>query len=139
MSGEPWGPEAIRSLAVTGEDVVAAVETNRTTDREAVLRVTPPFSGRMRARLHVVKAEDDDATVHVPPTALVESPPAYPTPDVTADELRAREDDDYSVERHRQYHERRVDEWRATLLDHVVDSLTHPAVDHDIEVTVLGT
>lgn len=53
MPPEPSDPTVIRSLAVTSGDVVAALELNRTSDDHAALRVTPPFSARMRARLHV--------------------------------------------------------------------------------------
>ena len=38
-------PTVIRSLAVTADDVVAALEANERRDAAAVLRVTPPFSG----------------------------------------------------------------------------------------------
>lgn len=131
-------PTAIRSLAISATDLVSAVEA--TADgSEAVLRVTPPFSGRMRARLHVVQADEDDGTIHVPPTALVEEPPPYPTPDETADELRSRDDATYSVDCHREYHEQRVDAWRTALLDSVADTVSLPAVDHEIDVSVLGT
>jgi len=132
-------PSVLRSLAISAEDLVAAMEADARGGQPTVLRATPPFSGRMRARLHVVQNGDDDATVHVPPTALVETVPPYPTPDETADELRSREDATYSVERHRKYHERRVEEWRETLLAHAVDTVTLPAVDHDIAVSILGT
>lgn len=53
VPSEPSDPTVIRSLAVTSGDVVAALEMNRTSDDHAALRVTPPFSARMRARLHV--------------------------------------------------------------------------------------
>lgn len=53
MPSEPSDPTVVRSLAVTTGDVVAALEVNRTSDDHATLRVTPPFSARMRARLHV--------------------------------------------------------------------------------------
>ena len=132
-------PSVLRSLAISAEDLVAAMEADARAGQPTVLRVTPPFSGRMRARLHVVQADEDDETIHVPPTALVEAPPPYPTPDETADELRSRDDATYSVERHREYHEQRVDTWRTALLDSVVDTVSLPAVDHEIDVSVLGT
>ncbi|MFC6874448.1 hypothetical protein [Halobellus marinus] len=50
----PTDPRRIRSLAVTTADVVDAFEASVRGGRELVLRVTPPFSGRMRARLHAV-------------------------------------------------------------------------------------
>lgn len=70
-------PSRIRQLAVTTADVLAALEARDRGRREAVLRITPPFSGRMRARLHVAGAEgayDGDADaepVHVEPRAFL--------------------------------------------------------------------
>jgi hypothetical protein len=93
----------------------------------------------MRARLHVVQGSDDEETVHVPPRSLLDDDvPAYPTPDETADELRSRADLEYSVERHREYHEQQVEAWRTALLDHVVASVRLPDVDGEITVSVLG-
>ena len=132
-------PSVIRSLAVSAEDLLAAMEADAGGDAPAVLRVTPPFSGRMRARLHVVQGGDDDGPLTIPPTALVGADaPAYPTPDETADELREREGEAYSVARHREYHERRVEQWRDRLLDHVVASTTLPTTDHQVQVSLLG-
>ncbi|MBX0325731.1 hypothetical protein EGH21_22195 [Halomicroarcula sp. F13] len=133
-------PSVVRSLAVSAEDLVAALEANTRDGPETVLRATPPYSGRMRARLHVVQADGgDDETLHVAPERLVaDTAPPYPTPDDTADELRAGEETTYSVERHRTYHERRVDEWRAEILDHVVETVTVAAVDHELTGSLLG-
>lgn len=143
MTGESGGPGAIRSLAVTGEDVVAAVETNRTTDREAVLRVTPPFSGRMRARLHVVSAPETGTPrpVHVDPEALLcPDVPPYPRPADTEDAIRADPDAEYTVERHREYHAEAVDAWREAVRGAIRDRATvdTPAGPVDVDVYVLG-
>lgn len=132
-------PSDIRSVAVSAEDLLAAVEADARGESTAVLRVTPPFSGRMRARLHVVQDDADDETVHIPPAALIEDgAPAYPSPDETADDLRAAADESYSVERHRAYHEQQVDQWRTRLLDHAVSSVTVPGTDHEVQVSLLG-
>lgn len=132
-------PSAIRSVAVSAEDLLAAIEADARGEATAVLRVTPPFSGRMRARLHVVQDDAGDETVHIPPAALVDDDaPAYPLPDETADELRAAPDEAYSVDRHREYHEQQVDQWRETLLDHVVSSVTVPGTNIDVQLSVLG-
>ena len=92
---ESTDPTVIRSIAVSVEDVVATAELNRTTSRRAALRVTPPYSGRMRARLHVERppAEAHDSVlspspVHVAPDALLGDVPSYPRPADTEDELR---------------------------------------------------
>jgi len=132
-------PSVLRSLAVSAEDLLAAMEADARGGPRTVLRVTPPFSGRMRARLHVVQAADDEGTVHISPRALLDDDaPPYPTPDETADELRSLPDRDYSVDRHREYHERQVEAWRAALLDHVVDSVSRPEVDGEITISLLG-
>lgn len=132
-------PTDIKSIAISATDLVAAIEA--TADgSETVLRVTPPFSGRMRARLHVVQSDDsDDETLHIDPASLLTADaPAYPTPDDTADELRAADDETYSVERHRSYHEQRLAEWRDSLPDHVVDSTTLRDTGHEVTVSLLG-
>lgn len=139
---ESSDPTDLRSIAVTGEDLVAAIETNRTTGRTAVLRVTPPFSGRMRARLHlqIPDARDDDA-LHVEPDRLLAADaPTYPRPAETEDALRDDPDVDYTVERHRQRHERTVEAWRSAVLDAVCDTATVDIPDGplDIDVYVLG-
>lgn len=136
-------PTAIERLAVTASDLVAALETNRTTGRTAVLRVTPPFSGRMRARLHVEgdEAYDEPRPVHVPPRTLVaEEAPAYPTPAETEDAIRADPDLEYTVERHRARHEEAVEGWRRELLDAVRGRATieTPAGPVTVDVSLLG-
>jgi hypothetical protein len=135
-------PTDIRSLAVTAEDVVAAVETNRTSDRTAVLRVTPPFSGRMRARLHV-KIDDTDAsdTIELDPETLLEADaPDYPRPAETEDRLRTDPDTEYSVEKHRQRHEAAVEAWRTALPEHIRSAVTLSTSTgpHTVDVSVLG-
>jgi hypothetical protein len=56
----PSDPAVVRSIAVTSGDVVAALELTLTSDDEATLRITPPFSARMRARLHVDRSGHAD-------------------------------------------------------------------------------
>jgi len=139
-------PRRIESLAVTESDVVDALEATARGGRRIVLRITPPFSGRMRARLHdagVVDAEDgsggtpsgtadagtdaertpDTAPIHVPPERFVADPPTYPTVDDTEDELRASETP-YTQERHRERHQAAVEEWRATVRERLVEAVT---------------
>ncbi|WP_302081341.1 hypothetical protein [Salinibaculum rarum] len=131
-------PGALRSIAVTAEDVVTAAETNRTSERTAVLRVTPPFSGRMRARLHVCLDDTEEpAAIHIPPTQLLaDETPAYPRPSATEDELRSDPDAEYTVERHREYHETAVREWREAVRNGIVESVTLETAAGPHEVTV---
>jgi len=134
-------PTVIGVIAVHATDVVTALEANeRDLDgKQSVLRITPPYSGRMRARLHREGHEEydpSDGPIHVAPTDLVDNPPTFPRPDDTEDELRADPDREYSRERHREYHERRVAEWRAIVRDRIVDVMTLRTGDGPVEVSV---
>ena len=132
----PSDPRRIGSLAVTESDVVDALEAAARGGRAIVLRVTPPFSGRMRARLHDAGAVDPDGDpeappgdadgavpVRIPPDRFVADPPPYPTVDDTEDELRASETP-YTRERHRKRHREAVEAWRETVRDRLVVEIT---------------
>lgn len=143
MSPAGSDPTDVRSIAVSAEDVVAAVETNRTSDREAVLRVTPPFSGRMRARLHVTLHDDpaaNDALTVDPDRLLAADAPEYPRPAETEDELRRDPDVEYTVDRHRTRHETALADWREALPESIRDRVTlaTDAGPHEVDVYVLG-
>jgi hypothetical protein len=136
-------PTTVHSVAVTVEDVLTALEASQRADRPAVLRVTPPFAGRMRARLHVAGgtevSHEGTRPLHIDPAAFVDPDlPPVPTVDETEDELRRR--GDYSVERHRTFHADRVEAWRervrANLLDRV--SLATTDGEHVVDVNYLG-
>lgn len=133
-------PSVVRSLAISADDLVAAVEASARDAQTVVLRATPPYSGRMRARIHVVQPDEaDDETLHVDPSdVLRESAPLFPTPDLTEDELRTSESESYSVERHRTYHEQRVSEWRESLPEYVVERVELPAVGREVRIGLLG-
>ena len=133
-------PGVIRSIAVTVDDVVTALEANASADRGAVLRVTPPFSGRMRARLHVADAdggyEGETEPIHLDPAALVADVPSYPTADGTVEDHAG----DADREAQRQRHTERVAEWRETVRKRLRDrvSVDHPAGRLDVQVHALG-
>jgi hypothetical protein len=134
-------PTVIRSLAVTREDVVRALELRERGGRRGVLRVTPPFAGRMRARLHVEGTEGDygdPAPLHVDPARLVRDPPPFPSVDAAEDRLRER--GRYSVEAQRERHARAVAGWRRTVGARVAEEATvaTPAGPHRVAVAVLG-
>jgi hypothetical protein len=155
-------PQRLRSIAVTAEDVVAAYEARQRSPRRPVLRVTPPFSGRMRARLHGPDSDrtsefdrdtetDLDAETHldaetgallVPPERLLaeEAIPTYPSADETEDALRENPDMEFSVERHREHHVEAVEEWRETVADAIADSVTLRSGEEtqEVEVKTLG-
>ena len=116
-------PTVIDSVAVTVEDAIAALEATMGTGRDAVLRVTPPFSSRMRARLHIAGEEGDYAgaePVHITPAVLVEPVPAYPTAAETAAELG--DEVEPNTDQHRRTHTDRLDEWRDSVRDSLVDA-----------------
>jgi hypothetical protein len=138
-------PTVIRVLAVHADDVVSALEANATRDVRAVLRVTPPFAGRMRARLHLAGAEGGYDThpepIHVPPERLVEDDaPGYPTPDRTEDELRSEPGEAYTPGDHREYHTRRVEGWREDVRASVREraAIPTPTGPHEVRVATLG-
>jgi hypothetical protein len=136
-------PSAIRAIAITVDDVVAAIEANERRDAGAVLRVTPPFSGRMRARIHRAGTEGDYGTpkpVHIPPERLVESVPPFPSADDTEDEIRADSSTEYSRAEHRNRHEAAVDEWRDTVRERLQERVTIETPDgpHEVRVAPLG-
>jgi hypothetical protein len=139
------GADRIRSIAVHREDVASALEATLRSDREVVLRVTPPFSGRMRARLHALDAEssrgatpdesDSPAPIHVDPGALVSEVPAYPEVDETA-----AEHPDADLETRRELHEDAVESWRERVRESVVESVAIAIGDEsrEVDVTALG-
>ncbi|WP_049936305.1 hypothetical protein [Haloplanus natans] len=131
-------PTAIRAIAVTVDDVVTALEATRRSGRRTVLRITPPFSGRMRARLHRPTGDEATDAVHVDPADLVSNPPPYPDPDETADRLRAA--DEYTTDRHHERHAAAVEEWRAAVRRGIVDAVALPTADgpHRVAVKRLG-
>jgi hypothetical protein len=134
-------PTVIRSLAIHAGDVLAALEASEQ-GTETVLRVTPPFNGRMRARIHRVGPDGvtdgrDDVTgaFHISPGRLVEdSVPAYPRAVDTEPE------GEYDVDTHHERHVAAIEEWREGVTEHLVDDVELATVDgpHRVDVSVLG-
>jgi len=134
-------PTTVEQLVVHADDVVTALEANARRDEGAVLRVTPPFSGRMRARLHLAGREadyDEPRPIHVDPAALVTDLPPFPTPDDTAEAVR--DDGDYSVDDHHAEHADAVEAWRETVREGVAERATIETTtgSHDVAVSLLG-
>lgn len=115
-------PAAIRSLAVSTADVVDAFVYTRENPGFAVLRVTPPFHGRMRARIHVSHDADDRVSdaIHVSPAdLLVDAVVAdFPTLERMADEVQ---DDDPDPERVRKARAEALEAWRERASGAIVD------------------
>jgi len=134
---ETADPAVIEYIVVTVEDVVTALEATLGTGRETVLRVTPPFSGRMRARLHVagtVGSDDGPAPIHVDPRALVEPLPAYPTAADTAAELDSPAA--VNTEQHQEIHAKRLADWRDAVRASIAEEATIDTADGSITVAV---
>lgn len=141
--GAESGVERIRSVAVHRADVATALEATLRTDRRVVLRMTPPFAGRMRGRIHEVgereqtagPGEEDGGAIHLDPRELVADPPPYPEVDDTA-----ATHPDADLEERRERHSAAVDEWRAAVRDAVTDTVTVDVdgVAHEIRVVSLG-
>ena len=124
------GLERIRSIAVHREDVATALEATLRSDKRVVLRITPPFSGRMRARLHTLGAEpidgsdaghgsdETDDPILVDPRDLVPEVPPYPEVDETAAKYP-----DADVESRRERHAEAVAAWRERVRGSVVSSV----------------
>lgn len=168
MTGEP-GPETdptrIRSVAVHREDVANALEATLRSDRTVVLRVTPPYAGRMRARIHRVETAkqgesgiaggDENGSsgpIHLDPRELVETIPAYPEVDDTTAERPGSD-----LETRRKRHAEAVETWREQVRQAVGGTVSIPigrrrdssvrranaesderTETHDVDVVVLG-
>ncbi|MFB6149633.1 MAG: hypothetical protein ABEJ48_08210 [Halobacteriales archaeon] len=140
--GNGGDPTDIRTVAVRFEDLVSALEFNEQQSGTAVLRLTPPFHGRMRARLHVEQpGEYSDLAgptpIHLPPRTFLEaaSLPAYPSAEQTR---RTVEDQpgEYTVDEHYDTHVESLEGWRAAVRDAVLDSTTIRTAAGATEITI---
>ncbi|AFZ73364.1 hypothetical protein [Natronobacterium gregoryi] len=124
-------PFAIRSIAVSTADAVDAYVYTQENPEEAVLRATPPFHGRMRARLHVYQVDDAHRTdaVHVPPEAVISDGVLATYPDLeTVDEVDS--------ERVGKRHADAVENWQERAKTALVDSTTLEidGKTHEVEI-----
>lgn len=136
-------PATVHTAVVTASDLVSALETSyRGGGETVVLRITPPFSGRMRARLHRYRESDgakSDA-VHLDPHALVtDDCPVPPEPDDGEDALRTDPDATYTIDAHREWYQETLDQWRAEVPEHVREEVTLPGTESVITISILGT
>ncbi|MFC4248906.1 hypothetical protein ACFOZ7_18590 [Natribaculum luteum] len=142
MAGDA-DPSTIRSLAVSKEDVVNAFVYGRENPGTAVLRATPPFHGRMRARIHVYQVDDTRLTgaIHVHPADLLESEVVeeYPALEGVEDDLAAG-DGEADPERVREEHARALEEWQKRARERIVDDvgLEVDGVEVHVDVKTLG-
>ena len=135
MAGDAY-PTAIRALAVSSEDVVNAFVYTRENPGTAVLRVTPPFHGRMRARLHVYQLEDTRETgaVHVDPARLLEDEVVDSFPALEETEAALEADDPETV---RKAHAEALEDWRDRATDAIVEEVALEG-ERRVEVKHLG-
>ncbi|ELY52242.1 hypothetical protein [Natronolimnohabitans innermongolicus] len=142
-------PTTIQSLALSPEDVVNAYAYTRENPGEAVLRATPPFHGRMRARIHVYHRDDTELTgaVHVRPDDLIEDDvcAAYPSLEdarsaADSDPASGGDATDEETERLRKRHADAVERWQARARDALVDAvaLETDAGTHRVAVKRVG-
>ena len=132
-------PTTIRSLAVSPDDVANAYAYTQENPGEAVLRVTPPFHGRMRARLHVYHRDDTELTgaLHVPPNAVIAN-------DVVADypslEDELEDTDPSATAKIRKRHADAVEEWQERARESIVDETTLETDEgsHRVEIKRVG-
>ena len=119
MTEDDRDPSAIRSLAISPADAVDAYVYSRANPGEAVLRVTPPFHGRMRARLHVYHVDDTELTgaVHVSPDDAIAD-------DVVAEYPRIETPADDDSERLRERHAEAIEAWRARAREAIAETVS---------------
>lgn len=138
----------LQSVAVHREDIVRAYEMRVRKQEKAVLRVTPPFSAKMRGRIHIETDDDDymagdsENPIHISPRSLLDDPPVFPTPDDTADQLRADPNVEYTRERHHRVHEERVKEWRETIARSITNQATIALAEGEkqqVDIVALGS
>ncbi|ERG94760.1 hypothetical protein [Haloquadratum walsbyi] len=126
-------PTRITALAVTTECLITALEATIRDQQITALCVTPPFTGRMRARLHmvyvdtntrtsekkdnnednyVIRPEDEHITetepISVGPERFIDDIPSLPTVDDVEDELR-KSARSYSQSRHREWYQSAIE------------------------------
>lgn len=140
-------PTAIRSIALSPEDAVDAYVYGRENPGEAVLRVTPPFHGRMRARIHVYRVDDTELTgaVHLSPADVIDDDVVADYPDLeselaAADTESDTEPDSEAAERIRKRQAAAVEDWRERAREAIVDTVTLETDDgsHRVDIKRLG-
>ncbi len=132
-------PGAIRSIALSPEDAVDAYVYGRENPGDAVLRVTPPFHGRMRARIHVYRRDDTELTgaVHLSPAAVIADDVVADYPDLESTLAGADADE---ADRLRERHAESVEAWRERAREAIVETVAIETDDgtNRVDVKTLG-
>ncbi len=130
-------PATVRSVAVSREDVVDAFVYGRENPGTASLRVTPPFHGRMRARLHVSHGPADDGAIHLRPADLLADAVVAAYPSIERVEVDLGVDRETAPERVREAHADAIERWRERATSAIVEEVA--LVDgHAVAVKSLG-
>lgn len=137
-------PSRIRSIVVHASDVVSAYEAVIRNATAVVLRVTAPYHGRMRARLHRIDHESTTGKIEnldIDPRVLIDPVrvPAYPEPAETEELIQNDPAVEYSTAVHHDRHRELIKQWRSEAKDCIVNQFhteTHHG-SHVIEVKVL--
>lgn len=127
--------DAIRSIAVEPEAVVDAFVYSRENPGTAVLRVTPPFHGRMRARLHVFRDVPGTDMAYCRPADLLadEVVAACPSFEDVADDPG---DAETGPDERRASHAGAVESWRERAGDAIADEAVVERGDERVRVGV---
>ncbi|SEH16136.1 hypothetical protein SAMN04487967_2455 [Natronorubrum sediminis] len=114
---------AIRSIALAPADVVDAFAYTQENPGAAVLRVTPPFHGRMRARIHVFRTEDTEVTgaIHLSPESVLEERVVADYPDLESTLEGADADETDAV---RKEHAAAVEAWQERARESIRETVT---------------
>ncbi|MDS0475859.1 hypothetical protein [Natrinema sp. 1APR25-10V2] len=138
-------PSAIRSIALSPDDAVNAYAYSQENPGEAVLRMTPPFHGRMRARIHVYRVDDTELTgaVHLAPADVIADDVVADYPDLESAFADADADagaNSDEADRIRERHAEAVADWQERAREAIVDAVTLETDDgpHRVEVKTLG-
>ena len=132
-------PTTIRSLALSPGDAASAYAYTQENPGDAVLRVTLPFHGRMRARIHVYQRDDTELTgaIHIPPASVIESDVIedYPRLEATLEEATSAASDEI-----RKHHADAVEEWQARARESILEATTIDTDDgpHLVELKQIG-
>ncbi|WP_254765085.1 hypothetical protein [Natrinema marinum] len=144
-AAETDDPSAIRSVALSPDDAVDAYAYSQENPGEAVLRLTPPFHGRMRARIHVYRVDDTELTgaVHLAPADVIADDIVAAYPDLEselADADASADANSSEAERLRERHADAVADWQDRARGAIVDAVPLETDDgpHRVEVKTLG-
>jgi hypothetical protein len=133
----------IETILVDADDIIEAMQRNRRDEnerRQHVLRISPPFDGRVEASLHVSEdgtyypPEVDPKPIHLQPEAFVgyesgdgpQHQTDIPMPRYCESRRIARDDfgEDVGDETVQEYHDEAMEMWEGRVRAALIDELT---------------